>query len=130
MKRINLLLIVLILLAGCSELGTKVENNTDYQKEQLEKILKADDHVKLAVALIHEKEIIAGIRVNTFSRFQKKKIAAELKKKIEKAYPDLNVTVSADSKVLLETEKLMDKKEKDQYGKKIKEIKSIVKEQT
>ncbi|GKV66004.1 MULTISPECIES: YhcN/YlaJ family sporulation lipoprotein [Sporosarcina] len=130
MKRINLLLIVLILLAGCSELGTKVENNTDYQKEQLEKILKADDHVKLAVALIHEKEIIAGIRVNTFSRFQKKKIAADLKKKIEKAYPDLNVTVSADSKVLLETEKLMDKKEKDQYGKKIKEIKSIVKEQT
>lgn len=130
MKRINLLLIVLILLAGCSELGTRVENTTDYQDEPLQEILKAEDQVKLAVVLLHEKEIIAGIRVNTFSRFQKKKIAADLKKKIEKAYPELNVIVSADSKVLLETEKLIDKKNKDEYGKKIKEIQSIEKEQT
>ena len=49
---------------------------------------------------------------------------------LEKDYPDMNITVSADSKVLLETEKLIKKKDKKGYRKKINKIKSIEKEQT
>ncbi|MEV9640503.1 hypothetical protein ABZ756_07375 [Mammaliicoccus sciuri] len=130
MKRIGLLFTLLILLTGCSDKGTKIENTTAYDEDKLEEVLDQNSHVKLAIALLHEKDLITGIRVNTFSRFQKKKIASDIKKKLEKAYPDLTVTVSADSKVLLETKKLIDKEKQDEYQKKIDKIKSIEKEQT
>lgn len=130
MKKILLLLTVLLLLTGCSDKGTHIENMTGYEDRQLRKTLENNPHVKLAVALLYEKELIAGIRVNTFSRFQKKKIATQIKKKLEKQYPDLTITVSADSKVLLETEKLTKKKDKDNLKKQIDKIKSVEKEQT
>lgn len=130
LKKILILLSVLLLLTGCSDKGTHIENMTGYEDQQLRKTLENNPHVKLAVALLYEKELLAGIRVNTFSRFQKKKIANQIKKKLEKQYPDLSVTVSADSKVLLETEKLINKKDKEDYQKKIDKIKSVEKEQT
>ncbi|WP_153731984.1 putative periplasmic lipoprotein [Sporosarcina obsidiansis] len=130
MKKLGMLFILLFLLTGCSEKGTRIENTTTFNDDQLEKTLDHNEHVKLAIALLHEKDLIAGIRVNTFSRFQKKKIANELKEKLEKEYPELNITVSADSKVLLETQKLINKGKEGEYHKKIEKIKSIEKEQT
>ena len=130
LKKWGLLFMILTLLTGCSEKGTSIENTTAYDESSVEKILLDNNHVKLAKVVLFEEELLAGIRVNTFSRFQKKTIASDIQKKLEKQYPDLNIVVSADSKVLLETEKLIKKKNKNEYRKKIEKIKSIEKEQT
>ncbi|PIC64346.1 hypothetical protein CSV79_06875 [Sporosarcina sp. P13] len=130
MKKLIYLLLVSLLLTGCNEKGTHIENTTTHDTVPLEKTLDSNEHVKLAVALLHEEDLIVGIRVNTFSRFQKKKIAKKINKELKKEYPDLEVTVSADSKVLLETDKLIKKGDSKNYQKKIDDIKSIAKEQT
>ncbi|PID21828.1 hypothetical protein CSV61_06305 [Sporosarcina sp. P3] len=130
MKKLSILFIILSLLTGCSEKGTYIENTTSHDERSVEKVLMSNDHVKLAKVLLFEDELLAGIRVNTFSRFKKKTIASDIQKKLEKEYPDLKVMVSADSKTLLETEKLINKKNRKDYRKKIDKIKSIEKEQT
>ncbi|ARD49120.1 hypothetical protein [Sporosarcina sp. P33] len=130
MKRLSILLILLCFLAGCNEKGIYIENTTAHDEAALKKVLEGNEHVKLAKVLLYEDELLAGIRVNTFSRFQKKTVASDIKKKLKKDYPDMKVTVSADSKMLLETNKLMNKKEQKHFRKKIDKIKSIEKEQT
>ncbi|ARF18288.1 hypothetical protein [Sporosarcina ureae] len=130
MKKLSILFIILSLLTGCSEKGTYIENTTSHDERSVEKILMSNEHVKLAKVLLFEDELLAGIRVKTFSRFKKKTIASDIQKKLEKEYPDLKVMVSADSKTLLETEKLINKKNQKDYRKKIDKIKSIEKEQT
>lgn len=130
MRKLMVLALVLILLTGCSGKGVQLENASAADTKRAEEIFQHNKHVKLAVVLVEGKELLAGIRVNTFSRFKKKKIAAEIEKQLKESYPGMTITVSADSKVLLETEKLIKKGNKKQYKKKIKEIKSIEKEQT
>ncbi|PIC81987.1 hypothetical protein CSV71_06485 [Sporosarcina sp. P21c] len=130
MKKLSLLLLIVGLLTGCSEKGTDIKNTTSYDERSIEKVLMNNEHVKLAKVLLYEDELLAGIRVNTFSRFQKKTIAGKIQKKLEREYPDLKITVSADSKILMETEKLINKKSEKNYRKKIDKIKSIEKEQT
>ncbi|MDW0111411.1 hypothetical protein QT716_15420 [Sporosarcina aquimarina] len=96
----------------------------------MEALIKEDSRIKNAVVLIHEDRLIAGLRVNTFERFHKRKIAKEVAKELEKQYPDLKVTVSADSKVLLETNKLIEQENKKNFTKKMKKLSALVKEET
>ncbi|PIC96996.1 hypothetical protein CSV69_01965 [Sporosarcina sp. P26b] len=130
MKKLSILLIILGLLTGCSEKGTYIKNTTSQDEHSVEEVIMSNEHVKLAKVLLFEDELLVGIRVNTFSRFKKKKIATDIQKKLEKEYPDMKITVSADSKILMETEKLIRKKGEKDYRKKIDKIKSIEKEQT
>lgn len=130
-RKILTLVFILVMLAGCStSIGFKTVNTTDMDSQRAEKLLKEDKRIKNAVVLIHEDRLIAGLRVNTFERFKKRKIAQELSKELEDMYPDLNVTVSADSKVLLETNKLIEKEDEQNYEEKMKKISALVKEET
>ncbi|WP_039042082.1 hypothetical protein [Sporosarcina sp. ZBG7A] len=130
-RKILLLVFILVLLAGCStSIGFKTVNTTDIDEQQAETLLKEDKRLKNAVMLIHDDRLIAGLRVNTFERFKKRKIAKELTKELEKMYPELKITVSADSKVLLETNKLIEKENEQNYLKKMKKISALVKEET
>lgn len=130
-RKILLIVFILVLLAGCStSIGFKTVNTTDIDEQQAETLLKEDKRIKNAVMLIHDDRLIAGLRVNTFERFKKRKIAKELTKELEKMYPDLKITVSADSKVLLETNKLIEKENEQNYLKKMKKISALVKEET
>ncbi|MGG0644264.1 hypothetical protein ABE021_10005 [Sporosarcina gallistercoris] len=130
-RKILTLVFILVMLAGCStSIGFKTVNTTDMDSQRAEKLLKEDKRIKNAVVLIHEDRLIAGLRVNTFERFKKRKIAQELSKELEDMYPDLKVTVSADSKVLLETNKLIEKEDEQNYEEKMEKISALVKEET
>ncbi|WP_025786069.1 hypothetical protein [Sporosarcina sp. D27] len=130
-RKLLLLVFILVLLAGCStSVGFKTVNTTDIDEQQAETLLREDKRIKNAVMLIHDDRLIAGLRVNTFERFKKRKIAKELSKELEKMYPDLKITVSADSKVLLETNKVIEKENEQNYLKKMKKISALVKEET
>lgn len=109
------------MLAGCStSIGFQTVNTTDLDVRKAETLLTEDKRIKNAVLLVHEDRLIAGLRVNTFERFRKRAIAEELSKELKELYPKLKVTVSADSKVLLETNKLIEKGDEEHYLKKMK----------
>ena len=78
------------------------------ESEKAEEVLKNDKRLTAAVTVFHENDMITGVTLKTFSRFKKEKIEKELKKKLEKLYPELDVTVSADSKIWMETKKLIE----------------------
>ncbi|KXH79797.1 YhcN/YlaJ family sporulation lipoprotein [Sporosarcina sp. HYO08] len=127
-RKVLLLLLMLVLLSGCSNHGIRIHNDSA-DASKAEEILKKDQRLTSAVILFHEKDLLVGIDVDTFSRFHKKKIEKEIKKKLEKSYPDLTVTVSADRKMTIVLDKLIRKNEKD-MGKKIDQLKSLLKEET
>ena len=107
-RKIGHLLIAAVLLSGCSENGFRIDNSSDEDAEKAEELFKSDKRLTSAVTVFHENDVIAGVTLKTFSRLKKEKIENELKEKLEKLYPDLEITVSADSKIWMETKKLID----------------------
>ena len=124
------MLCVLLLLSGCIPNEYKFENHTDEETSEAEELLREDDRIKGVAALFHDDHLLVGIRVKTFSRFNKRKIADEMEKKLKKAYPDLTVFVSADSKILTETNKLILKKDEKGLKKKIDKLITLAEEET
>lgn len=129
-RKLVIAIFLLVLLAGCTGNGIRIFNATDEDSTRAEELFKKDKRLKSVSAMFHEEQLLTGVRVDTFSRFRKGKIEKELKKKLEKLYPDLDITVSADSKILYETTKLMNDSENKDVGKKIDDLKSLLKEET
>ena len=125
-----LILSLVILLTGCVPNEFRIDNRTDLDSSPAEVLLKEDDRIKGAATLLYEDHLIAGIRVTTFSRFNKRKIATELEKSLKELYPDLAILVSADSKILTETTKLILNKEDKDVKKHIHELITLVEEET
>lgn len=125
-----LVLSLVLLLAGCVPNEFRFDNRTDLNSSPAEELVKEDDRIKGAAALFYDDHLIAGIRVNTLSRFNKRKIASELEKSLKDIYPDLSVLVSADSKILTETTKLILKKEDEDVKEDIHELIALVEEET
>ncbi|WP_339251256.1 YhcN/YlaJ family sporulation lipoprotein [Sporosarcina sp. FSL W8-0480] len=107
-----------------------MENHTGEDSKEAEDLIKKDDRIKGAATLFHDDHLIVGIRVKTFDRFNKRKIAKEVEKKLKEMYPDLSVLVSADSKVLTETTKLILQDDEKGMKKKIHELISLTEEET
>lgn len=130
--RFALSIATVFLLTGClgSEKEIRVHNSTDLNEQKAEEIFEKDDRLTGAVAVFHNKDMIAGVSVATFSRFHKSKIEKELKEKLEKIYSELDITVSADSKIIMETKKLIELKDKKGIGEKIEHLKTLSKEET
>jgi hypothetical protein len=130
--RLALSITTVFLLSGClgSEKEIQIHNSTDENEKKTEEVFKNDNRLTNAVAVFHNKDVIAGISVRTFSRFHKTKIEKELKAELENLYPKFDITVSADSKIIMETKKLIELKDKKDIGKKIETIKSLSKEET
>lgn len=108
----------------------KYENYTNEDTVKAEELLKKDERIKGAAVLFHDDHLLVGIRVKTFSRFIKRNIASELEKKLKEEYPDLAVFVSADSKILNETNKLILKHDEKELKKQIDQLISLAEEET
>ncbi|MFS0574477.1 hypothetical protein AB1K83_02455 [Sporosarcina sp. 179-K 3D1 HS] len=121
---------LLVFLSGCTGNGIRIYNETDEDSSKAEELFKKDERLMSVSALFYEEQLLTGVRVDTFSRFRKGKIEKELKKKLEKLYPDMDITVSADSKILYEATKLINESDQKDIGKKIDDLKSLLKEET
>ena len=123
---------LIFLIAGCAgpKSGIHIQNETNADIEKAEEIFENDERLKSVVAIFHEKELISGVTVKTFSRFRKSKIEEELVKKLEEHYEEFDVTVSADGKFIHETTKMMNSEDTDKLAKKIKKLKSLSEEET
>ncbi|MDN4606875.1 hypothetical protein [Sporosarcina highlanderae] len=129
-RRLLPIFCIILLLSGCIPNEFTFENKSGEDSEKAKELIKKDDRIKGASALFYEDHLIVGIRVKTFDRFKKRKIAKELEKKLTKSYPDLAVLVSADSKILTETNKLILKGDEKGTKKKIHELISLTEEET
>ena len=129
-RKLSLVILAVVLLSGCSGDGFRIDNNSSEDHAKAEEVFKNDKRLTSAVTVFHDNDLITGVTLKTFSRFKKGKIEKELKKKLERIYPDLDVTVSADSKIWMETNKLADLDNKKNIGKKIEKLKSLIKEET
>lgn len=131
-RRRSFYFILILLLSGCvnGEMTIEIQNDTNTDSENMEEIIENDNRLTRVVAIVHEKNIVSGIQVKTFSRFHKEKIEKELTKQLEKKYEAFDVTVSADSKSIRELNKLMELNEKEKLNEKIEQLKSLLKEET
>ncbi|WP_342509014.1 hypothetical protein [Sporosarcina sp. FSL K6-2383] len=129
-RKLGLMIIVLTLLAGCSENGIRIHNDSSEDPTKAEQVFKTDPHLTGAVTVFHENNLLMGVTLKTFSRFKKEKIEKELKKQLEKEYPELDITVSADGKIWLEANKLIKSGQKKELTEKIDKLKLLLKEET
>ncbi|MFD1929133.1 hypothetical protein ACFSFY_13905 [Sporosarcina siberiensis] len=123
---------VILLLTGCNSVEKKVliNNTSAISEKEVEELFLKDPRLTNVVAVFNDKDILAGVTVKTFSRFKKAKIEKELKEKIENLHSELNIIVSADLKIIMETRKMMDEKDEKKLKKNINELKSLIKEET
>lgn len=122
-----------LLLAGCGAGNGEIRVSGGKPDESLkvEEVLKEkDDRITSAVAVFVQEDLLVVVEVRPLSRFSKAKIEEELTKKMEKAFPDQTVTLSADRKIYWETDKLDELEEEDKLHKKVETIKSLSKEET
>ncbi|WP_186669319.1 hypothetical protein [Sporosarcina sp. BP05] len=129
-RKLSLVIFAVIILSGCSGSGFRIDNNSSENQAKAEEVLKNDKRLTSAVTTFHENNLLTAVTLKTFSRFKKVKIEKELKEKLENGYPELDVTVSADSKIWMEMNKLIDLKDNKDKGKKIEKLKSLIKEET
>lgn len=129
-RKFSLVIFAVVLLSGCSGSGFQIDNNSSEDHAKVEEVLINDKRLTSAITTFHENDLLTGITLKTFSRFKKESIEKELKKKLENSYPGLDVTVSADSKIWMEMNKFIDLDDMKEKGKKIKKLKSLIKEET
>lgn len=129
MRKIVYILLLSLLLTACSSPKDQVYSDRDTSK--LEQVLKEQDKIAGYQSVIDNNDVVVAIDIPRFKRFQKVKIEDEVKKAIEKEFPDKEVIVTGDLKIKWEIEKIVDKKKKnDELKKSISDIKSLSKEET
>src|SRR5699024_5610202 len=69
-------------------------------------------------AVNHDKDLLIAVDVNHEDRFQLDELEKNLRKKVEKQFKNLNVTLSTDQKLLIEVEKLEHKLENGEISEK------------
>lgn len=132
MKRLVICIFISIVLTGCMRLenGNHIYNDSQSDHLAAEKIFATDDRLVSTATIIHDDKLLSGVTVKTFSRLHKQKIEDELTKKLEEAYPEHEITVSADNKIVHETVKIVQNKDKEQLDEQLKRIVSLLKEET
>ena len=129
MRKIVYILLLSLLLTACSSSKDQVYSDRDTSK--LEQVLKEQDKIAGYQSVIDNNDVVVAIDIPRFKRFQKVKIEDEVKKAIEKEFPDKEVIVTGDIKIKWEIEKIVDKKKvNDDLKKSISDIKSLSKEET
>lgn len=129
MLKIVYVLLFALLLSACSNPKDQVYSDRDTTK--LEQVLKKQDKITGYQSVLDNNDVVVAIDIPRFKRFQKVKIEDEVKKAIEKEFPDKEVIVTGDIKIKWEIEKIVDKKKvNDDLKKSISDIKSLSKEET
>jgi Sporulation lipoprotein YhcN/YlaJ (Spore_YhcN_YlaJ) len=99
-----------------------------------EKVIKEEEILGVK-AVNTDKELLIAVEVNHMDRFRLKEIEKKINQKTEKQFPNHEVTISTDSKIFLELEKLENKMKKNKLDnkkleKELKRIKSLSEELT
>jgi len=136
----------IFIMLGCSSEQPKYESNqitnisnsksnNQQHANEAKQFLSGYNEVSRIHAVNHDKDLLIAVDVNHEDRFQLDELEKNLRKKVEKQFKNLNVTLSTDQKLLIEVEKLEHKLENGQISenkltKKMKKLHSLMQEKT
>ena len=148
-KKVIALITILFVMVGCNNQPnaldetpevemTKINNPTSIDQDvsnQVKTRLGQDEHITKVHAVNTDKQLAIAIEIKHMKRFGLKEMKKKLTKKVEKAFPKMDVNLSTDKKIILELEQLendletksLTKKEVDQ---KISKIIKLMNEET
>jgi hypothetical protein len=134
-----------LLLCGCQQeaksaapknvlqINASHQNHQRIETEAEEKLKTSFPEIRDVVAVEGEEHLLVAYQVKQLERFRSNKIEGEVKKKLEKEFPNYAITTSGDLKIFWEAQKLA-RKEKDlserEMKKKILNLKKLKDEQT
>lgn len=131
MKKMVFPLLLAFLLAGCNGQTLKVNNAAGQEeKEELASILEKEDEIYSGRAIFVEDQLLVAVQAKPWLDYKKTKIEKNLKKKLEKTFPDYDITVSSDFKLYWEAQKLLTEEDLEKTMKKVNKLKKLKKEET
>lgn len=118
-----------------TKLDTTSHSSDQQASNHAKEVLSQREELTAINAVSSSKDIIIAIEVYHLKRFQLKKIKNKIQKEMDKEFPNLDVMVSTDKKIVLELNRLEQKIYTDSIStkdinKKLKELITLAKEQT
>lgn len=133
MKKLAFVLFVPFLLFGCSKeqsIQTADASIDEKDRLEIEDMVKSKKEVYSGTVILVDNELLVAIQVNPWIGFKEQKVEKRLQKEIEEKYPDLDVVVSSDYKILWESEKLLKEEDEQKVSDEMKKLKELAKEET
>lgn len=138
---------LIFILIGCGDSNHNTQNNNVFTKlsttspmeqndsNKSKELLARHEEIRNIHAVNGSKNMIIAFEVHHHERFRLKEIEKNIQKELKNEFPKLNITVSTDKKIILETRELEKKindraLSKEEIGKKVKKIMKLAKEQT
>lgn len=146
MYRVFIICCLLLLFTGC-DAETDTANDSKFinlsttqsidqhDSNHAKQILSKHEEMTNIYAVSNSKNMIIAFEVYHHDRLQLKKIKKTIEKQINKEFPNLDIIVSTDKKIILELHELENKIEqnsisKDKINKKVEQLMTLAKEQT
>ena len=134
MRKILLAVCCCIVLVGCGD--TKEKLSTFYatydneKASKIEEILGQEKDIEHANIIFIEDKILVAMQVKPWLRYKKKKIEKKVEEDLTKEFPSSDLIVSTDFKLHWESQKLIDKNNKEKLNDEVDQLKKLSKEET
>ena len=134
MRKILLAVCCCVVLAGCGDtkekLSTFYATYDDEKASKIEAILQQEKDIEHANIIFIEDKILVAMQVKPWLRYKKKKIEKKVEEDLTKEFPSSDLIVSTDFKLHWESQKLIDKNNKEKLNDEVDKLKKLSKEET
>lgn len=134
MRKILLAVCCCVVLAGCGDteekLSTFYATYDDEKASKIEAILEQEKDIEHANIIFIEDKILVAMQVKPWLRYKKKKIEKRVEEDLKKEFPSSDLIVSTDFKLHWESQKLIDKNDKEKLNDEVDKLKKLSKEET
>ena len=123
-----------VVLVGCGDtkekLSTFYATYDDEKASKIEGVLQQEKDIEHANIIFIEDKILVAMQVKPWLRYKKKKIEKKVEEDLTKEFPSSDLIVSTDFKLHWESQKLIDKNNKEKLNDEVDQLKKLSKEET
>ena len=134
MRKILLAVCCCVVLVGCGDTEEKLSTfYATYDEEKANKIeeaLEQEKDIEHANIIFVEDKILVAMQVKPWLRYKKKKIEKKVEEDLKKEFPNADLIVSTDFKLHWESQKLIERNDKDKLNDEVDQLKKLAKEET
>lgn len=133
-KKLSMVLFLIIFLSGCTgdpTLNFFHAKNDGSEVETLKTVLIKEEKTSEAIGVFFDHQLVVAVQVRPLSKFGKEKVEKRITRKLKKEFPNHEVFVSSDLKIMWELKDLVKDQPSDKTLKnKLKDIQALAKEET
>ena len=134
MRKIMLAVCCCLVLVGCGnteeKLSTFYATYDDEKASKIEDVLQQEKDIEHANIIFIEDKILVAMQVKPWLRYKKQKIEKRIEESLKKEFPNADLIVSTDFKLHWESEKLIDKNDKEKLSDEVDQLKKLSEEET